>query len=95
METRIEFRTFAEEFISKLTDEERADRANSLRSCLDAYMRTPAFELRTIVACDEIQKGGLTDAESLAHALGLPVEFLAIALEKEAAKYIARMGGIN
>ena len=78
-----------------LTDGQLDEAAANLRAWLDGYMRTPAFELRTIAACAEIEKGGLTDAPSLAHALGLPVEFLAIALEKEAAKYIARMGGIN
>ena len=47
------------------------------------------------IGLEEIQCGGLTDAESLAHALGLPVEFLTLAFEKHAAKYVADHGGLN
>jgi hypothetical protein len=78
-----------------LTESQLDDAAADLRAWLAAYMLTPAFEIRAIAACAEVEAGGLTDAESLAHALGLPVEFLGIALEKHVAKYVAEMGGIN
>ena len=71
------------------------ERVAELRACLDAYLRTPTFEVRAQLACEEIQRGGLTDAKDLAHALGLPVEFLEIAFAKYAASYVADHGGIN
>ena len=78
-----------------LTDGELDEAAANLRAFVTAYMLTPEFEILSIAACAEIQRGGLTDSKSLARALGLPVEFLSLAFEQHAAKYVADHGGLN
>jgi hypothetical protein len=66
-----------------------------VRRQFDAYMASADFEVRANAACAAIQAGGLrTDAE-LAEALGLPERFLALAIEKQAAKFNAGHGGLQ
>jgi hypothetical protein len=81
--------------VTRIKDEGIAAAIAELRGWLDAYMLSPDFEARAILAADEIEKGGLRTARELADALGLPEQFLAIALEKHAAKFIADHGGLN
>jgi O6-methylguanine-DNA--protein-cysteine methyltransferase len=78
-----------------LTEAEKNKRAREIRECLRLYMLTPDFEVRAILACDEIQKGALRTAAELADALGLPEPFLAAALEQHAKQFLADHGGLN
>jgi hypothetical protein len=81
--------------MADLTEQELNQVAAEVRRQLDEYLLSAVFEGRAHAACAEIQAGGLRTTAELADALGLPEPFLAFALEKQAAKFVADHGGLQ
>jgi hypothetical protein len=66
-----------------------------VRRQLLEYLDTDEFAVRAARACIEIERGGLKTDVALADALGVPVQALTVALERQKQKLIAENGGLN
>jgi hypothetical protein len=78
-----------------MTEEEIDEAAARVRKVLENLMASAEFEVRADLACAEIQAGGLRTTSELAAALGLPEQFLAVALQKYGEKIFPHNGGMQ
>jgi hypothetical protein len=78
-----------------MTDQEIEAAVAELRASLDEYLRSDDFEMRAARAWMQIENGGLRTTAEMAEALGLPEQFLTVALAKQGKQFIADHGGLN